>query len=83
MRVKLTKIESNHNNLRTNSIEGECKTFPEVNSGLVILADPLEKGMDVRIVNTSIIKEIRTIGVNDFMLKTLNSLYRLEVLDNG
>lgn len=82
MKVRLTKIESNHNNLRTNSVEGECQDLPQLDRGLVILADPLEQG-NFRIVNTSIIKEIREIGSNDYVLKTLNSLYRLEVLDNG
>jgi len=78
-KVLLTKVESNHNNLRTNEIEGLTLELPTVGKGFNMSGEPLDKAMSVRVINTTEIKEIEG-SENDFTFKTLNSTYKLKVL---
>jgi hypothetical protein len=71
--VKLTKISSSHNNLRTNDVTGKCHVLPQVGTSFTMFAEGLEFG--TRIIATSEVKEVTPEG-----FKTENSEYKLEVL---
>lgn len=78
-KVRLTKVESNHNNIRTNSMEGETTELPVPGENFVIVGDPINPMADVRCITTS---EIQLVEKTDslYTFKTLNSTYQLEVL---
>lgn len=78
-KVLLTKVESNHNNLRTNEIEGATLALPEIGKGFDMSGEPLDPAMAVRVINTTEIKELEQNG-DEFTFKTLNSTYKLKVL---
>lgn len=71
--IKLTKITSAHNNLRTNEVVGKCCELPKVGEIFVMYAEGLEYG--TRMISTSPVKEVHELG-----FKTENSEYKLEVL---
>lgn len=77
-KVKLTKIQSNHQNLRTNEILGTCMHLPVEGSVFYLMAPPLESG-NVRLVTTTVVQKVVDLGsVLDF--ETENSSYKLEIL---
>lgn len=71
---KLTRLNSVNNNLRTNEIVGFCVDLPVVGSSFFMYSEGLETA-GVRVVQTSVIKEMTTSG-----FKTENSEYQLELL---
>lgn len=73
--VKLTKLSNNTNRLRTNEVTGTCYKLPELGQPFVMFSEGIEFG--TRMVSTSIVQEI-----NDLIFKTLNSEYRLEILED-
>lgn len=75
MRVRLTKVESTHNNLRTDVVEGECSHLPTIGLRFVMYSDPVEVFGNMRYVSTSPVQAITQDG-----FRTLNSTYKLEVL---
>jgi hypothetical protein len=75
--VTLKKIESNHNNLRTDEVTGITHNLPEVGERFFMYAEALEEG-DVRHIYTSPIKEVREVD-NEIVFKTENSVYSLIV----
>lgn len=77
-KVKLTKIRSNHSNLRTDTVEGVVQNLPEVGSTLQLVGEGLEFGN--RLVYTTEIKNVEQID-NTYQFNTLNSVYKLEVLE--
>lgn len=79
-KVKLTRIESNHTNLRTDSVEGFTLQLPIKGSGLRVVGDSLTPGMSARVVNTSEIQSVDIKSDKEFDFTTLNSSYKLEVL---
>ena len=81
--ARLTKIESNHKNLRTNSMEGEISDLPKVGFPLIIVNDkPLDTsgGADSRIIWTTNIVEVNKKSDNEYEFTTRNSTYKLEIL---
>lgn len=82
MKAKLTKVESTHNNLRTNEIVGRPLFIPEVGRSFIMWSEPLDKDMDIRQITTSVVKSVELIGDNLYEFKTMNSIYKLEILDN-
>lgn len=78
-KILLTKIESNHTNLRTNEIEGLTLELPVVGKGFNMSGEPLDKNMSVRVINTTEIKEVEQNG-DEYTFKTLNSTYNVKVL---
>jgi hypothetical protein len=79
--VTLKKIESNHNNLRTNEITGVCHKLPEVGGNFILLStEVLTPGTNMRRVTTSEITEVRFVE-NDIVFKTQNSLYSLTIIE--
>jgi len=74
--IKLTKISTNVNKLRTNEISGCCHELPRVGFSFHMYSEGIEFG--TRCVSTSTIKEINE---ETKTFKTLNSEYKIEVLD--
>lgn len=82
LKVKLKKIESTHNNLRTDEIEGHTTHIPEVGHGFVLFAPPLEYG-NMRTVFTTPAKEVSWVETDrKFLFQTQNSKYELTVIDD-
>ncbi len=78
-KVKLTKIESSHKNLRTDIVEGLTESMPVVDQDFVMFAEALEPGGTIRYIRTSPVKEV-TEDRNGLSFKTNNSSYRLELI---
>lgn len=82
-KVKLTKIKSSHNNLRTDEIEGETEHLPEVGRSFILKAEPLENlEANFRSVYTTEIEHVEK-HENGYRFNTKNSIYHLEVLDES
>lgn len=78
-KVKLSKI-SGGNALRTESIEGFAPFAPQVGRSYLVLGESLTNpGLDIRQFVTSIVQEIEE-KENGYVLKTLNSIYRVDFL---
>jgi hypothetical protein len=80
MRGTLSKIESNHNNLRTNDMAGEFSRLPALKERFVIYGESLTPGMNFREINTSPVQEVIKISETEYEFKTRNSHYKI-VLD--
>lgn len=78
MKIKLIKLKSNHNNLRTDEVEGNLEALPEVGEPLVMSAPGLHFG--TRIIITSLIQEIVEDTGSKITFRTMNSTYELELL---
>ena len=82
LKVKLVKISSTHNNLRTSEIEGHCTSIPQVGYTFTMFAPPLESG-NIRNIWTT---HIKTCDYNEaekkFTFTTQNSTYTLDVLED-
>lgn len=81
MKARLTKLSNNVNALRTSEVEGELLNTPEVGASLHMLGVGLTPEKPIRQVTTSVVQEIRVIAPMTYEIKTLNSLYRLEILE--
>lgn len=78
--ILLTKIESNHNNVRTKTMEGETRRLPQVARSFLIFAKGgglKIKGSD-RMIHTTQVREIRLFDDFTIIFKTRNSTYKLE-----
>lgn len=75
--VVLTKLESNHSNLRTDVIEGYTVTLPSEGTEFIMWSEGLEFG--TRYVRTTAIKMVEK-GDRVYRFSTQNSKYLLEVL---
>lgn len=76
-RVILTKLNSSHNNLRTDVIEGYTVTLPAEGVEFIMWSEGLEFG--TRYVRTTAIQTVERID-RIYEFNTLNSKYRLEIL---
>ncbi len=76
----LTKVESNHTNLRTNEMEGLTADLPEVGKEFLIFGKSLTEGLSTRMIHTTVIKEIEKNSEDEMTFKTQNSTYKLKVL---
>ncbi len=77
-KVKLTKVRSNHNNLRTDEILGVTEKLPTKGEDFNLLGKGLEFG--TRSVRTTPVEKIEQID-NEYLFHTRNSTYKLEVLE--
>lgn len=75
--VTLKRIESTHQNLRTDEVKGIAHNAPNINDRFFMYAEALEEG-DVRHVMTSPVRDIWTNG-EEIIFKTENSVYSLTV----
>jgi hypothetical protein len=78
-RVKLTKINSTNDNVRTNEVAGVASTLPVIGLRFQMLSAPLETG-NVRYVDTSPIQNIFKVDDKTQTLHTMNSIYELEII---
>lgn len=76
--VRVTKLSDNKNAMRTESIEGEAQNLPEIGKSFVVIGEGLEFGH--RLFNTSMVQNIEERD-NKLIIKTLNSLYQVEILN--
>lgn len=76
--VRLEKIRSNHDNLRTDFVEGFTSTLPTIGNVFTMASKGLEFGM--RLIQTSPILSVERIK-DEFVFQTVNSLYKLEILN--
>lgn len=77
MKARLTKIVSSHNNLRTDEVVGELAFWPSTGERICMLGESLTDPDAHRSVITSPICKIE-----GDLFHTLNSVYRLERLDD-
>ena len=77
--VKLTKLCSNHDHVRTPEIVGECGYLPIKGRIFTMVAPPLDKTKAVRFLHTTIVQDVIHDG-ETYMFHTRNSTYRLDVL---
>lgn len=77
IKARLTKIQSTHNNLRTDTIEGEALMPPTVGKSFLITGQPLTKDGNVRVVHTTEVKSVTHID-GGIQFETQNSTYKYE-----
>ena len=75
-KVKITKSQSNHNNVRTNEITGFAYAKPQEGEPFCMFSEGLEMG--VRIIKTTPI-----ISMGEGTFTTQNSTYGFEVLEES
>jgi len=80
VKVKLTRISSNHRNLRTDEVVGETEDLPEVGHLFIMTAPPLDPANAIRSIVTTPVRVCERIG-DEFDFHTRNSHYRLRVLE--
>lgn len=81
--ARLTKITSNHNNLRTNSMVGEISDIPKIGFPFIISnQDPLNKniGANGRLIFTTNVVSVDKKTDIEYEFKTVNSTYKLEII---
>ena len=79
-KVTLTKIESNHNNVRSDVIEGECVRLPAIGEPFTMAAKPLDPDASFRwFCSTRVTNVTFGNGKDEYLFRTLNSLYKLKV----
>ena len=77
-KARMTKLLSNHDNLRDGVVEGDLRSLPVVGEG-VIITSPREDGL-IRYVSTSPVDNIHHKEDGSYVILTKNSTYRLEIL---
>lgn len=80
--VILTRLSSQHRNLRTDEVRGRAEELPRKGERFVLVGPPLTEGAPFRAVTTSEIQEVRhhsEEGSLEFW--TENSHYGLQILD--
>ena len=80
MKVQLKKLESTHENLRSDIVVGNASDLPEIDYGFVMCSRPLELSKDFRFVCTSPVRTIEKLG-NLIVFTTENSTYELTILE--
>lgn len=80
---KLTKLQSNHNNLKETEIEGYAPFEPSVGRTFFIAKIvPLNKEVEHRFTTTSIVKHLEVQALDDatvYFFRTNHSSYKFEV----
>lgn len=72
----LEKVTSNHENLRTNVIEGVAE-LPKVGYDFYIFGEGIDYG--IRNIHTTEVKELKKISPDTLEFKTRNSTYSLKI----
>jgi hypothetical protein len=78
-KIKLTKIKSNHNNLRTDTVEGWCRLLPVLNEQFVMFSEALESKEAIRMIRTTRVLGLEFSGKDEVYFTTRNSSYHLKV----
>ena len=82
-KIRLTKLDSTHENLRTDIVEGIIHKKPELHECLEIYAKSLTLEAAERYIKTSPIMSIEyfdEVGIDTINFMTLKSRYRLEYI---
>ncbi len=74
--IRLKRVASSHNNLRTDELIGVLAFIPMVGECIHVVADPLDPMMSVRAVATSPVQRIE-----GAIYYTENSTYEIEFLE--
>lgn len=77
-RVKITKVSTNKNAMRTTDMEGKCIHLPQEGESFTVLGIGLEFGF--RNFTTSIVKSVVQ-NDDSYLIETLNSVYKVDVLE--
>lgn len=79
--IKLTKVRSSHDNLRTDTVLGGIAAIPVVGDYMAVWAESLDGDPEkVRIISTSLIKNVSVSG-SVYEVETQNSAYTVEILN--
>lgn len=76
--INLTRIKSSHEDLRTPSVLGWTSALPKIGEPFLLTAEPLDPCYALRIINTSIVQEIRE---DRGLFWTKYSSYHYEILE--
>lgn len=80
MRVRLSKILGGER-IRTDTVEGEAYGIPEVGKSFMILSESYKIIDGIRQTTTSTVQEVKEIGFREYEIRTMNSTYKVEILD--
>jgi hypothetical protein len=78
--VRLIKVTSNHENLRTNETVGLSHDLPEMGQPFTLLGDPLTSSAGVRVIRTTPVVKVDVIGTSMkgmAIFETENSVYKV------
>jgi hypothetical protein len=78
IKVRFSKVHGGEA-VRTGDVIGFASALPEVGKSFIINSDPVDKKYSYREITTSIIQYIERDG-EAYIIHTLNSVYRVEVL---
>jgi hypothetical protein len=81
MRAKLTRISSNHRNVRTDKITGEIDRFPCVGDAFALIGDPLVRFAQFRLITTTRVARVEKKSDREYEFWTRNSHYSLGILE--
>lgn len=84
MKGILSKVETNHNRVRTDEVSGEFYSTPEVGKNFIIFGEALcpvvKSAGGFRQVHTSTVQKVDfNAELNEFIFRTLNSTYKLRI----
>lgn len=79
--VELTRIESNHNNLRDDVIVGQTFKLPTVGERFSMVGEPRDPEASGRVIWTTTVRDVIDDGIGGCTFKTTNSVYHLKVTE--
>ena len=79
MKVKLVKLNSTHERLRTPTVKGTCTKLPVVGKRFKLIGEGITIGL--RYVETSIVKAVSEITKDVWLFTTEYSQYKLERME--
>lgn len=80
MKIKLSKLLSSNNRLRTNIILGACEVLPLVGRSFEVISGSLTPKKDYRYIGTSLVTNIEKLSEKEYIFTTENPTYRLQIL---
>lgn len=83
MRVHLIKLKSTHDNLRTNTVDGEAPHLPIVGEPFLMYSTSLHVGFGTRIITTTPVTMVHSESDDCLTFTTANSEYELFLLDGS
>lgn len=77
IKIKLTRIKSNHNNLRTDETTGHTHKLPDIGESLILFSEGITpNSMLPRYIHTTPI-----LSIEGNIYKTRNSTYQIETIE--
>ena len=80
--VRLARINSNHERLRTDTVIGFCRALPHLGTQFTLFARGLTHKDTLRLVETTIVQSIE-VTENTIEFDTTNTHYKLSILTAG